>query len=306
MLSAMKPFSGLWTPVATPFGADGTVNTDRLVGHCRNLLADGSDGLAILGTTSEANSLTVGERLRIMDACVEAGIPASRLLPGTGATAMEDAAVLSRHAADLGCAGVLLLPPFYYKKVSDDGLFAFVGGLLDRMGGKTPRVLLYHIPPMAIVGWPTPLVARLLDAFPGIVVGMKDSSGDFDHVVETIESFPGFAVFPGAEKHLLRGMQAGAVGCISASANINARGISDLIANWRAPDAQRKQDQANDIRAAVEAGGLIPSIKAVLAARYRDDSWRAVRPPLMPLDPAGREELLQNPAIEALLGLTTA
>lgn len=297
----MQTLTGLWTPAATPFRADGSVNTERLVEHCKNLLAEGSTGLAILGTTSEANSLTVAERLRIMDSCVEAGIPAHRLLPGTGATALEDAVVLSRHAADIGCAGVLLLPPFYYKNVPDDGLFAFVSGLIDRVGANPPRILLYHIPPMAVVGWPTALVGRLIEAFPDIVVGMKDSSGDFDHVTEMIRSFPGFAVFPGAEKHLLRGLQAGAVGCISATANINARGISELIRHWREPGAERRQEDANAIRAAAEARGLIQSIKTVLAARYRDESWRNVRAPLMPLGREGQDQLLGNPAIAALL-----
>jgi 4-hydroxy-tetrahydrodipicolinate synthase len=300
------PLAGLWTPAATPFLPDGAVNTGRLIEHCRALLADGSTGLAILGTTSEANSLTVGERLRIIDACVEAGIPPERLLPGTGATALEDAARLTRHATELGCAGVLLLPPFYYKKVSDDGLFAFVAGLVERVGPKVPRILLYHIPPIAVVGWSIELVGRLVEAFPGIVAGMKDSSGSFDHVVEMIDTFPGFAVFPGAERHLLDGMRAGAVGCISASANVNARGISDLVRHWQEPDAERRQDEANAIRNAVEDRGLIPSVKAVLAARYRDENWRRVRPPLMPLGPDAARELLADPAIAALLEATPA
>jgi 4-hydroxy-tetrahydrodipicolinate synthase len=295
------PLAGLWTPAATPFHADGSVNTDRLVEHCKALLADGSTGLAILGTTSEANSLTVAERRLIIDACADAGIPPERLMPGTGATALEDAVALTRHAGELGCAGVLLLPPFYYKKVSDDGLFAFVAQLIERVGATVPRILLYHIPPIAVVGWSIDLVGRLIEAFPGVVAGMKDSAGDFDHVVEMIDAFPGFAVFPGAERHLLKGMQAGAVGCISASANINAHGIAGLINHWREPDADRRQDDANAIRNAVESRGLIPSIKAVLAARYGDESWRDVRPPLMPLDADTRRELLADPAITALL-----
>lgn len=300
------PLAGLWTPAATPFLSDGAVNTGRLIEHCRALLADGSTGLAILGTTSEANSLTVGERLRIIDACVEAGILPERLLPGTGATALEDAAKLTRHAADLGCAGVLLLPPFYYKKVSDDGLFAFVAALIERVGPNVPRILLYHIPPIAVVGWSIELVGRLVEAFPGIVAGMKDSSGSFDHVVEMIDAFPGFAVFPGAERHLLDGMRAGAVGCISASANVNARGISALLRRWEEPDAERHQEEANAIRDAVEDRGLIPSVKAVLAARYRDENWRRVRPPLMPLGPDATRDLLADPAIAALLEASPA
>jgi 4-hydroxy-tetrahydrodipicolinate synthase len=295
------PLEGLWTPAATPFHADGSVNTSRLIEHCRRLLSDGSTGLAILGTTSEANSLAVVERLKNMDACVEAGIRPDRLLPGTGATALEDAATLTRHAARLGCAGVLLLPPFYYKKVSDEGLFAFVARLIDHVSPDVPRILLYHIPPIAIVGWSIDLVGRLIESFPGVIVGMKDSAGEFSHVVEMIDAFPGFAVFPGAERHLLKGLKVGAVGCISASANVNAHGIAGLIRHWQEPDAEKRQDDANAIRNAVESRGLIQSIKAVLAARYGDDAWRAVRPPLMPLSADARRELLAEPAIVGLL-----
>jgi 4-hydroxy-tetrahydrodipicolinate synthase len=297
---------GLWPPAATPFAPSGAIDFDRLVKHCRALLADGSTGLAILGTTSEANSLSVDERREVIDACVGAGIPASRLMPGTGSPSIEDAVALTRHAADHGCAAVLMLPPFYYKKITDDGLFAFVARLIERVGAGTPRIVLYHIPPISVVGWSIDLVRRLVEAFPGVVAGMKDSAGDFDHVTEMIATFPGLAVFPGAEVHLLRGMRAGAAGCISASANINARGISELIRRWREPDAGRLQDEANAIRKAVESRGLIPSIKAVLAERYRDEAWRAVRPPLMPLAEDERSDLLADPAIAALLEAATA
>lgn len=297
----MQPLTGLWTPASTPFRADGSVNADLFVRHCRALLGEGSAGLAILGTTSEANSLTLAERRKLLDACVGAGIDPARMLPGTGATALGDAVELTRHAADLGCAGVLLLPPFYYKKISDDGLFAFVARLIERVGAKALRIVLYHIPPIAMVGWSTELVGRLLEAFPGVVVGIKDSSGDFDHVLETIRTFPGFAVFPGAERHLLAGMRAGAVGCISATGNINARGISRLVACWRDADAEAQQLEANAIRDAVEPKGLVPAIKAVLAERDRDESWLNVRPPLMPLSADQRREVVNAPAIVRLL-----
>ena len=301
-----QALTGLWPPVSTPFTADGAIDIRRLIQHCQALLHDGATGLAILGTTSEANSLTLAERRRVIDACVEAGIPAAKLLPGTGACALGDAAELSRHAGEIGCAGVLLLPPFYYKNVPDDGLFAFVGTLIERCGPHVPRIMLYHIPPTAIVGWPTDLVGRLIAAFPGIVAGMKDSSGDFDHVLAMITSFPGFAVFPGSELHLLRGMQAGAAGCISASANVNARGIAYLAANWRDPDAQSLQDEVNAVRSAVETYGLVPSNKAILAERYKDPVWRNVRPPLLPLDEEKRRTLLAMPPIAALLEVAPA
>jgi 4-hydroxy-tetrahydrodipicolinate synthase len=299
-------FAGLWPPVATPFAADGTVNIPGLVRHGRTLLEEGAHGLAILGTTSEANSLTLAERRRTIDALVEAGIPADSLLPGTGACAIADAVELTRRAGDLGCAGVLLLPPFYYKGVSDDGLFRFVATVIERVGGKAPRIMLYHIPPMAIVGWSADLVGRLMEAFPKIVVGMKDSSGDYEHTKGMIKAFPDLAVFPGAEVYLKKALGDGAVGCISATANINARGIRNLLDGWRAADAEALQSEVTAVRKAVQSRGMIPSIKALLARRYRDDSWVAVRPPLVTISEASRAELLADPAIVGLLGTVDA
>ena len=298
----MKPaLAGLWPPVATPFRPDGAVDTVRLVKHGRTLLSDGAHGLAVLGTTSEANSLTLDERRRVIDAHVESGIDAARLLPGTGACAIDDAVALTRHAAEIGAAGVLLLPPFYYKKVTDDGLFNFVSAVIERSGARVPRILLYHIPPMASIGWSVDLIGRLRDAYPDVIVGMKDSSGDFDHTKRMIEAFPGFAVFPGAEVYVLKAMQAGAVGCISASANINAFGIRHLLDRWQKPEAERLQAELNEVRKAVESRVMIPAIKAVLAARYSDPTWLMVRPPLMKISDALRSELLAESAIVRLL-----
>ena len=294
-------FAGLWPPVATPFAADGTIDEERLVAHSRSLLADGASGLAILGTTSEANSLTLDERRRVIDAHLDAGIQASQILAGTGACAIGDAAELTRHAGEVGSAAVLLLPPFYYKKVSDDGLFAFVAGVIERAGAGAPPILLYHIPPMASIGWSLDLIGRLRDAFPGVIVGMKDSSGDADHTMRVIKAFRDFAVFPGAEVYLVKAMAAGAAGCISATANINAAGIASLIARWREPDAEQRQQAVNAVRKAVEVRGMIPSLKAVIAARHRDDTWLNVRPPLTRIGEAERAELLTDRAIASLI-----
>ena len=167
-------FSGLWPPVATPFRADGAVDEKRLIDHSHALLAEGSRGLAILGTTSEANSLTLNERRRVIDRHIEAGIAPTQLMPGTGACAVGDATVLTRHAGKVGAAGVLLLPPFYYKSVSNDGLFAFVAQVIEKAGPNVPRIMLYHIPQVAAVGWSLELVGRLRDAFPKVIAGMKD------------------------------------------------------------------------------------------------------------------------------------
>ncbi len=296
-----NPLAGLWPPASTPFTADGAVDEKKLIRHCRGMLDDGAAGLAVLGTTSEANSLTLGERRRVIDALVEDGVAPARLLPGTGACAIDDAAALSRHAGELGCAGVLLLPPFYYKNVSDDGLFAFVAKVIERSGPKVPRILLYHFPAMAAVGWSNTLVGRLLEAFPGIVAGMKDSSGDAAHTKSVIDDFPGFAVFPGSELYLLDALRWGAPGCISATANINARPIATLIDRWQEADATERQENLVAVRKSFADFPTVAAVKTVKAALTGDESWLTVRPPLMPLSPDQRKTLLARPAIVELV-----
>ena len=293
--------AGLWPPASVPFTADGAIDEKRLIRHCRGMLTDGAMGLAVLGTTSEANSLTLGERRRVIDALIEDGVAPERLLPGTGACAIDDAVALCRHAGELGCAGVLLLPPFYYKNVSDDGLFAFVAAVVERCGPKVPRILLYHFPAMAAVGWSIDLIARLLATFPGIVVGMKDSSGDGQHTKAVIDGFPGFVMFPGSEIYLLKAMQWGAAGCISATANVNARGIAALIARWDETDAPARQEGLVALRRSFDGFPTVAAVKTVIAAKTREESWLTVRPPLVPLSPAERRTLLARPALAELL-----
>ena len=301
-----QALAGLWPPVSTPFAADGSVDLKRLVAHGKTLLSDGATGLAILGTTSEANSLTLEERRAAIDSCVAGGIAAEKLMPGTGAAALGDAVALTRHAGEIGASAVLLLPPFYYKKVSDEGLYTFVAQLIERVGAKVPRIMLYHIPQMAAVGWSLDLIARLRKDFPDVIAGIKDSSGDQDNTRKMLEAFPGFAVFPGAEVYLLKALSWGAPGCISASANVNARGISQLIARWKQPGDEERQQELNAVRKALEKFVMIPALKAVLAARYHDDGWLAVRPPLVAMSEADRKALLADPAIVKLLAPVAA
>jgi 4-hydroxy-tetrahydrodipicolinate synthase len=297
----LTQLTGLWPPASTPFSNDGSVNEKQLLRHGKALLSDGAQGLAILGTTSEANSLSLGERRRVIDAFVEGGIPPGKLMPGTGACSIDDAVTLTRHAGEIGAAAVLLLPPFYYKKVSDDGLFAFVASVIERVGSRVPRIMLYHIPAMAGVGWSIDLIARLCDAFPKIIAGMKDSTGDYEHTRSIVKTFPDLAIFPGAEIYLTKIMADGAVGCISATANVNAAGIRDLFDHWNSPDAGKRQEKANAIRKAVESRVTIPAAKAILAARYRDATWLNVRPPLMRLSEQAIADLAADPSIASLV-----
>lgn len=295
--------SGLWPPAATPFAADFSVDRPAFLAHCRALLDDGADGLAILGTTSEANSLSLSERIGLMQALIDGGIAARRLLPGTGACAVPDAVELSRQATHAGCAGVLLLPPFFYKGVPNAGLLDYVSQVVENVGDSRLRVYLYHIPQMAGAGWSLDLIGLLREAFPEVVVGLKDSSGDWRNTRAIIEAFPGFAVFPASESFMSDAIPLGAAGCISATANVNAGGIARLIAALRAgKDAAAAQASAAAVREAVSAFPLVPAVKTVLAARYGKADWCRMRPPLRPLSEAEALKLRAAPALAGLLG----
>lgn len=271
---------GIWPPVATPFRSDLSVDFDRYIAHCRKLLAEGAHGLAVLGTTNEANSLDLEERHELLEGLVGSGIAAEKLLPGTGATSIGDAVLLTRHATELGARGVLLLPPFYYKAVSDDGLFAFASEVIERVGDDRLQVYLYNFPQMSALPWSPALVARLITAFPGTVVGLKDSSGDVAYTDRLLTEHPGFAVFPSSESLLLAALRKGAAGCISATANTHIAGIRRLFDGWRGPDAEKLHEATSRVRQVVQNYPFIPAVKAILAEREGAPDWFNIRPPL--------------------------
>jgi 4-hydroxy-tetrahydrodipicolinate synthase len=287
-----QPFHGVLVPVLTPFTATGEPDTGRFVAFCRWLLGQGANGLAIFGTTSEANSMSLGERMTLLDHLVEAGIPAEKLMPGAGACAMTDAVAMARHAVGHGCGGVLMLPPFYYKPVSDDGIFAFVSGVIDKIGSPALRVYLYHIPPVAVIGYSLDLVGRFLKAYPQTVVGLKDSSGDWGNTAALLDRYPGFAVFPGSEVFLLDALRKGGAGCITATGNINVPGIAKLYANWQGAQADALQAEVTTVRKTMQGYPMVPALKRVVAHFHDDPAWAAVRPPLTALDPAQSGALL--------------
>jgi 4-hydroxy-tetrahydrodipicolinate synthase len=289
-----QPFSGVLVPVLTPFTPSGEPDAGRFAAFCRWLLDQGAGGLAIFGTTSEANSMSPAERMELLDRLIEAGIPAQKLMPGTGACAMTDAVTLVRHSVDHGCGGVLMLPPFYYKGVSDDGIFAFISGIIDKVGSPALKLFLYHIPPMAVVGFSLDLVGRLITAYPETVVGLKDSSGDWNNTAALLDRYPGFAVFPGSEVFLLDGLRKGAVGCITASGNVNVRGIKKVYDNWRGAQADALQAEITTLRNTLQAYPMVPALKRIVAHYHNDPNWAAVRPPLLPLSQAQSAALIAD------------
>ncbi|WP_181296037.1 dihydrodipicolinate synthase family protein [Pseudomonas sp. Q2-TVG4-2] len=282
----------VWSPVITPFSADLSPDTERFVAHCRWLL-DKELGLAVFGTNSEANSLAVEEKIRLLDTLIDAGVPAARLMPGTGSCALPDTVAQTRHAVAKGVEGVLMLPPFYYKGVSDEGLFRYFSEVIERVGDERLRIYLYHIPPVSQVPLSLALIERLLKAYPANVVGLKDSSGDWSNTQAVIEQFAGdgFQVYAGSESFLLQTLRAGGAGCISATANVNPGPIARLAKTWQAADADDQQAALVRTRKIFERFPLIGALKAVTARFGDSEQWTRLRPPLVELDQQQRGEL---------------
>ena len=276
---------GVLAPVVTPFRRDLSPDRERFVRHCKWLLATGCSGLAVFGTNSEANSLSVEERIALLETLVQAGVPAERLMPGTGCCALSDSVRLTAHAVKLGCAGVLMLPPFYYKGVSDEGLYRNFAEVIERVGDARLQVYLYHIAAVSQVPITLALIERLLKKFPGAVAGVKDSSGDWNNTKAMLDAFAksGFDVFAGSEVFLLDNMRNGGKGCITATGNINPGAINGMFENWRAANADQLQKDITATRNVMQKYPMMAALKAVIAHYARDPEWATVRPPLVEL-----------------------
>lgn len=270
-------------PVATPFTSELMVNLNAFVDHCKWLVGQGT-GLAVFGTNSEASSLSVAERMAVLDALVESNVDPKKVVVGAGTCSLPETVGLCRKAMALGCAGVLLLPPFYYKPVSDDGLVEYFSRVIDAVSAAELRVLLYHIPQFTGVPVTLGVVSRLVRAYPTAVVGIKDSSGQWNDTSAFLSEFPEIDVFPSSEALLPRALPLGAAGCISATANIQPRAIVDALKAYDTPRYGEVQQSASAVRGVVQRYPMIPALKAILARHFRGGVWSTVRPPLVALD----------------------
>jgi 4-hydroxy-tetrahydrodipicolinate synthase len=285
---------GVYAASLTPQRDDLSIDIDAFVAHLQWLLGNGCDGLALFGTTGEANSFSVAERMAALEAVLDAGLPADRLLVGTGCCALSDSVALTRHAVAHGIGSVLMLPPFYYKNVSDDGVFAVFDRVIQQVGAADWQIYLYHFPAMTAVPFSHGLVARLRAAYPDVIAGMKDSSGDWRQMQRMIAAFPGFRVFAGTERYLLDILEAGGAGCITATANVTCPLAGAIFTHWRAEDMRPAQHQLTALRAAIEAYPAIPALKRILAEQTGRPAWRTLRPPLAALDEADAADLLES------------
>lgn len=281
------PVSGVFCASATPVLADGSPDLAAFAAHCHALLGEGCDGIALLGTTGEANSFSIAQRQALLDHVITSGLDPRCLLPGTSQTNVPDSITLVRHAVDAGVKACVVLPPFYYKGVSDEGLFRFYAEVIEGVGRDALRVILYHIPPIAQIGISLDLTHRLREAFPGVVVGVKDSSGKIDSMKAFASAFEDFSVFAGADPFMLPLLQEGGAGCITSSSNLIGRHLRVVFDNWfdatQSDRVAAAQGRINAWRDLSNAYVQLPTIKAMLARRRNHPGWTRVRPPLVEL-----------------------
>lgn len=287
---------GVVAPILTPFNDDLSIATDLFLEHSKRLLNQGCAGLAPFGTTGEALSIGIDERIEALDRLIEGGIDPALLIPGTGLTALADTARLTAACLERGCGGVLLLPPFYYKAVSDEGLYSYFAQLIAAVKPSRPAIYLYHIPPVAMVGLSPSLVRRLFADFPEAIAGIKDSSGEWSNTQALLE-IDGLVVYPGSELFLLDGLRARSQGCITATANINASPIAKVVERFDAGDAagaEAEQAEITTFRKLIQGPGAIPGQKRLLAMETGDARWANLRPPLLSIDQAEGQALAQK------------
>jgi 4-hydroxy-tetrahydrodipicolinate synthase len=278
---------GVVAATLTPLDADLVPDAARLEAHCRWLLANGCDGINLLGTTGEATSLSIAARLALMEAVAESGLPLLRFMVGTGTSALADTVTLTSRAARLGFAGALVIPPFYFKNLGEDGIFAYFATLIERVADPALALYLYHFPALSGVPFTLSLIGRLTAAYPGTIVGLKDSSGDLAYSDSVARAFPELDVFPSSEGVLLDARRSGYAGCISATANITA----PLAGRAWTAGVSDAQSAASELRATIARYPLVAAIRHVASGLFGDARWERILPPLEPLTQAQAVEL---------------
>jgi len=277
-------YGGVNAAVLTAMNDDLSVDLDRMAAHSKWLLANGCNGLGVLGTTGEANSVGVNERMEVLEGLVSRGVPAAKMMPGTGMPSITDTVLLSKHAEKLGARGVLVLPPYYYKNPSDDGLFAFFSEVVQRIGSGLP-IYLYNFPQQTAIPFSFALIARLLKAYPGVIRGAKDSSGNFENTGGMAKEFgkDGFEVYAGDDALLLDLLKVGGAGCITAASNVSCAWNQEVCQTWNTPSGEAAQARLTSVRKAVISVPLIPGLKALKARHTGDARWHNIRPPHLKL-----------------------
>jgi 4-hydroxy-tetrahydrodipicolinate synthase len=284
---------GLISPILSPFDDNLNFNQEMYNELAKDLLSTGCSGLAPFGTTGEALSVSNDERMQALENLIKSGVSPNKLIPGTGLCNFPDTVKISRHAIELGCKGVMTLPAFYFKDVTDEGLFQYYERLIDEINHPNLKIYLYHIPQVSGVGLSIPLVKKLRSTYPDIIVGIKDSSGVWENT-EQLLSIDGLIVYPGAELPVIDAIKLGGPGCISATANFNPTNIAKVIelshdGKW--DQAEEAHKDVKEVRYLFQDYSAIPAQKAMLAIKYKDDRWKNIRPPLVQISEQRSSEL---------------
>jgi 4-hydroxy-tetrahydrodipicolinate synthase len=271
---------GIWSASLTPLRPDLSIDLPLLIEHCHWQLARGCHGVALFGTTGEGTSFSAAERKAALEAVIAAGVPAASLMVGSGCAALTDTIELTIHAVKQGCAGVLTLPPFFFKGLGEEGLFRCFAELVERVGDARLRVYLYNIPQLSAVKFPVKVIERLLKAYPTAIAGLKDSSGDWNSTKEYLDAFPGWGLFTGWDPHLREVVRLGGAGTISGMPNINMAGLRALYDNRTKPEGAALEATATTLIKLVDAAPPTAGLRAVLAHYTGKESWLLRRPPL--------------------------
>ncbi|MGO9056738.1 MAG: dihydrodipicolinate synthase family protein [Candidatus Binataceae bacterium] len=293
---------GIFAAVLTPLTPTLEPDPSLFVAHCRWLIDHGCDGLVPLGTTGEGNSLSVRQRLLLIQVCAQARIPAARFIVGTGSCALADAVEVTRAAVAADAAGVLVLPPFYYKEPSEDGLFAFYSELIARVGDARLRLYLYHYPQLSTVPITPALIGRLTAEYPSTIAGLKDSSGDWSYSARLIKEFPRLGIFSGNEEHLLTNLRAGGAGCISANVNVSGLLAQAVYRAWReGQGAEAAQKELDDVRIVLQDYPIPAALKHLMSAITGNPGWNTLLPPNRALSAEQTRKLMAQ--LSALPGM---
>ena len=286
--------NGVIVASVTPLDADGRPDGTALARHLQFVFDRGCDAALLFGTTGEGLSFTVEERRTALDAVLDAGISPDRLLVGTGALALPDVIALTRHATERGVGGVLVVPPFHFRDITDGGLVRTYDQIVQGTGDEALRLYFYHYPALTGVPVSFPVIERLREQYPEQIAGIKDSSDEWDHQDALCSSFPDLQIFAGSERHLTPLLRAGGAGCISATVNITAPVARQAVRDWQ-NDATvaSAQSTLTELRTRLSQFPTIPALKQLLAWRHEQPTWARVRPPLAPLD-ADEEERLSS------------
>ncbi|MCH2679424.1 MAG: dihydrodipicolinate synthase family protein [Alphaproteobacteria bacterium] len=284
----MHKINGIYSAALTPINDDLSINKNLYLEHCQYLMKQGHDGLAIFGTTGEANSFSIKEKCDTIDFLLSNNLDSNLLIPGTGSSSVEDAIQLTKFAEKNKSRAVLLLPPFYYKNVSDEGIINYFRKIIETVGSSDFHYLLYNIPQTTSVVLNFNIIETLLKLYPNNIVGIKDSSGNIDSMLKTVKYFQDLALFCGHDSLVLKVCKRGGAGAITAGTNIAGRLLSFIINNINKEkeieDFNSYQALLEKIRETITLEEPISVMKAYFSIINKNPEWNKVMPPLKSLD----------------------